>query len=308
MPVIVFSNLKGGVAKTTSAVAVAECMAARGHRTLLIDADHQCMAGELLLGEVRQLQSDRSRRTLHDLLAAMLDEEFGTDQFKSFVTPNASNIGGGMENLSVLPCSIRIDDFSTNMAKARRGHNSNEEFLRVLKSRRNQLKKWLTTEYEYTIVDCPPSIALQVQVLLPVADCYIVPSIPDRLSVRGSLYLLDRIAARGYRAPGLGTLWTLYRMQNALHKRIIDAAAEGRDPYTRLPKPFKTVIPNSAAIAESTEPNQKPGSFRQKYSLEFAKLFEALCVEIVDRVKALPTADGPEQQGKMEVDVAAAAP
>ncbi len=38
-----FLNLKGGLAKTTKAVAVAECLADSGYRTLLIDADHQCM-------------------------------------------------------------------------------------------------------------------------------------------------------------------------------------------------------------------------------------------------------------------------
>lgn len=289
MPVIILSNLKGGVAKTTSAVAIAECLAAQGKRTLLIDADHQCMSGELLLGEDRQLRSERSRRTLHDLLAAMLDEEFSPDGFGAFVAPKASNIAGGLESLSVLPCSIRVDDFSTNMAKARRGHNSNEEFLRVLNKRRIQLKRWLAADYDYTIIDCPPSIALQVQVLIPVADCYIVPSIPDRLSVRGSLYLLDRIRAKGYATLPLGTLWTLYRSQNALHKRIIDAATAGKDPFDKLPKPFATIIPNASAIAEATEPDQTPSTFRQKYTYNFAGLFESLCEEIITRVKALPT-------------------
>ncbi len=53
MSIMLFVNLKGGVAKTANAVAVAECLAESGYRTLLIDADHQCMAGELLIGEER---------------------------------------------------------------------------------------------------------------------------------------------------------------------------------------------------------------------------------------------------------------
>jgi len=43
MPILLLINLKGGVAKTTNAVAIAACLAAAGLRTLLIDADHQCM-------------------------------------------------------------------------------------------------------------------------------------------------------------------------------------------------------------------------------------------------------------------------
>src|SRR5262249_35666470 len=160
--------------KTTSSVAIAECLASAGHRTLLIDADHQCLAGELLLGEDRQLRCEKTRKSLHDLLAAMLGDEFSPNQFDPFVVRNASNIGGGLSKLAILPCSIRIDDFQTNMAKARKGHNSNDEFLRMLEKRRGQLKRWAETNFDFTIIDCPPSLAIQVRFLLSVADSYIV--------------------------------------------------------------------------------------------------------------------------------------
>src|SRR3954466_6881040 len=111
MSILLFVNLKGGVAKTTNAVAVAEGLADAGYRTLLIDADHQCMSGELLLGEDRLLKLDHKRKTLHDLLASMLDDEFSAEQIPYYVVGNASDIGGGLPKLSVMPCSIRIDDF-----------------------------------------------------------------------------------------------------------------------------------------------------------------------------------------------------
>src|SRR6266511_1140557 len=134
--ILLFVNLKGGVAKTINAVAVAECLADSGYRTLLIDADHQCMSGELLLGESRLLKCEGKKITLHDMLAAMLDDEFKPAQLPYYGTENASDIGGGLPNLSVIPCSIRIDDFSTNMAKARRGHNSKDEFLATFRRRK----------------------------------------------------------------------------------------------------------------------------------------------------------------------------
>ncbi len=289
MPIMMLINLKGGVAKTTSAVAIAECLAWQGHRTLLIDADHQCMAGDLLLSETRQLQCEKNRRTLHDLLAAMLDEEFHAGQFESFVTRNVSNISGGMPKLAVLPCSIRIDDFSTNMVKARRGHHSNDEFLGLLKKRRIQLRKWASAMFDYTIIDCPPSISLPVRFLLSVADSFVVPSIPDRLSVRGSLYLLNRIRGHGFKIHGAGTLWTLYRSQNPLHRRVVEAASRRVEPYDRLPRPFDVVIPNAAAIVEAAEVENTPTTFRQKYSAEFARLFESLCNEIVQRAECEQT-------------------
>jgi chromosome partitioning protein len=283
MSILLFVNLKGGVAKTTNAVAVAECLADSGYRTLLIDADHQCMSGELLLGESRMLRCERRKATLHDMLAAMLDDEFKASQFPFFVVPKASDIGEGLDRLSVLPCSFRIDDFSTNMAKARRGHRSNEEFLAFFRNRREVLRNWLRSNYDFTIVDCPPSIALQVKVFLTVGDAFIVPSIPDRLSVRGSLYLLDRIRSQGVKIRGLGTLWSLYRDQNKMHRKVLEVTEKGLEPYGQLPRPFETVIPNATAIAEATETNRKPKNFNAKYTPSFAKLYRSLCEEIVQR-------------------------
>lgn len=293
MPILLFLNLKGGVAKTTNSVAVAECLAEQGYRTLVIDADHQCMSGELLLGEERLFRCENRKMTLHDLLAAMLDDEFKATQLPYFVVPKVSDIGDGMSNLSLLPCSIRIDDFTTNMAKARRGFNSSEDFQGMWDKRRAILRKWLLSTYDFTIVDCPPSIAIQVRFFLKVADTFVVPSIPDRLSVRGSMWLLDRIRRSGIKIRGLGTLWTLYREQNKIHRKIVEQAAWGAKPLDQLPRPFKAVIPNAAAIAEATESDRKPKSFSAKYTPPFAKLYRELCEEIVQRVEwQNPTANG----------------
>jgi chromosome partitioning protein len=287
MPIVMFINLKGGVAKTTNAVAVAECFAANGHRTLLIDADHQCTASELLLSEERLLRCEQRRRTLHDLLAAMLDDDFSVAQFESFLISPASNIADGLTTLSALACSVRIDDFSTNMAKGQRGYRSHDEWLRMLNRRRQQLRRWLRDNFEYVIIDCPPSIALQVKFLFPVADSYIVPSVPDRLSVRGSLHLTDRIRGLGYKIAPLGTLWSLYRAQVDMHCRIIEAAAKGESSLRQLAKPFQTIIPNASAIAQAAEPGVNPRSFTIKYSTQFAGRFAQVCEEIKQRSEAL---------------------
>jgi chromosome partitioning protein len=282
---LLFVNLKGGVAKTTNAVAVAECMADQGYRTLLIDADHQCMAGELLLGESRMLHSERRKKTLHDLLSAMLDDEFAVDQIDYYIEHGASNVGEGYENLSVLPCSIRIDDFQANMAKARRGYRSKDEFIATLRKRRTLMRRWLHENYDFTFVDCPPSLALQVHFLLGVADSFVIPCIPDRLSVRGSLYLLDRLRRSNFKKQGIGTLWSLYRQQNPIHRKVIEAATKSRKPYKELPAPFQTIIPNAAAIAESTEIGSRPHTFNAKYTSPFAKRYAELCREIIQRTQ-----------------------
>jgi chromosome partitioning protein len=87
----------------------------------------------------------------------------------------------------------------------------------------------------------------------------------------------------GVKIQGLGTLWSLYREQNKLHRKVVEAAAGGVEPYNQLPRPFETVIPNAAAIAEALEPDRRPKSFSAKYTPQFARLYRALCGEIVQR-------------------------
>ncbi len=283
MSILAFINLKGGVAKTTNAVAVAECLAVHGYRTLLIDADHQCTASELLLGEKRFVSYDNQKLTLHDLLKDMIAERFTSDQFQQYIIPKASNIAGGLPKLAILPCSIRIDDFQTNMAKAKLGYRSTEEFLQIYNRRRDMLRRWLRSHFDFVIIDCPPSMALQVKVFLSVADAFVVPTVPDRLSVRGSLWLLNRLRSKRFKIAGLGTLWSLYREQNAIHRKFVARAMEGDETLDKLPKPFETIIPNAAAIAQASEDSLLPKNFKAKYSTAFAKIYERLCEEIVQR-------------------------
>lgn len=290
MPVVMMINLKGGVAKTTSTVAVADCLASAEHRTLVIDADHQSMSSEMLLGESRFIRLDNAKRTFHDLMGAMMTPEFSISQFEHHVARPASNIGGGLDNLAVIPCSPRIDDLATLLNQRRNALGSTEAYQNLMRQRRNQMAKWLESNFDFVLVDCPPSLALQVRFLLSIATAYIIPSVPDRLSVRGSVYLVDRLKRHGYKVPGLGTLWSLYRHQTAMHREFVTGAARWTHLLQRLPEPFETHIPNATAIPDGLDPTRTPRDFRAKYKTEFAQLFEGLTDEIVNRLNRLEEA------------------
>lgn len=281
-------NLKGGVAKTTNAVAIAECFASRGKRILLIDADHQCMASELLLGADRLLQAESRRTTLHDLLANMLTDKFDPGTIGSYVTDQATNIIHAKKYLSCIPCSHRIDEFSTNMSKARRGHQSNDEFLKRLSRLKRVFTRWLQSNYYTVIIDSPPSFALQVLFLFSCSDYYILPSVPDRLSVRGSLTLIDRLSKRGFtRTQCLGTLWSMFRKQIPRHVRTIQESRLKEGVYACLPQPFNTVIPNMSVIADALDCRDDVGTFPEKYRYQSAGLFFSLCREIEERIETI---------------------
>lgn len=283
MSVVLFLNLKGGVAKTTNAVAIAECLANSGKSTLVIDADHQCTATEVLLGESRMEQLETSKRTLHDLFLEMMKPNFKPSRFDAFVADRASNIQGGLEHLSVIPCSVRINDIATRL----RSHYKDlgpEKLKSVLQSNRYQFQRWLESNYDYTIVDCPPSLSFQVKQLLQVSTGYVVPCQPNRLSLRGADWLCKKLYRDGFRRSALGTLWSMCRVQDSRQVEVMEQAKHGRFGDHRFPTPFETVVPMRSAIAHAVDTVWEPASsIRDKYDSEFYPLFVQLANEIITR-------------------------
>jgi chromosome partitioning protein len=93
----------------------------------------------------------------------------------------------------------------------------------------------------------------------------------------------------GYRVEGIGTLWSLYREQNNMHRAVVAASLKGDRRLADLPTPFETIIPNATKIAETTDAAAgKPASFAAKYTTPFARLFESLCDEITQRTEWSP--------------------
>lgn len=280
--IFMFLSLKGGVAKTTNAVAVAECLADAGNRVLLIDTDHQCGASALLLDDERVLELEERKKTLADLFHTMLSDDFVPQNLNRFIIRNASNIGQGMPNLSVITCSLRIEDFWFNLSKARREQKAPDDWRRFLfNTQAKKVKAWLAREFDYVLIDCPPSVCWQVRFFLKIAHAFIVPTIPDRLSVRGAEYLMTRIHNLGLKKiQPMGTLWSIYRSENSVHRDTI--AKRDVQPGT-IPQPFETVIPNATAITRSTLEERFPASFSAKYERNFAKIYRQLCSEITSR-------------------------
>lgn len=283
MSVVLFLNLKGGVAKTTNAVAIAECLASSGKSTLVIDADHQCTATEVLLGEARMEEQERNKRTLHDLLLEMMKPNFKVSRFEAFVADKASNIGGGLEHLSVIPCSVRINDIATRL-RSRYKDLGPEKLKSLLDSHRYQFQRWLDANFDYTIVDCPPSLSFQVKQLLQVSTGYVVPCQPNRLSLRGADWLCKKLYRDGFRRSALGTLWSMCRVQDSRQVEVMEKAKYGGFGDLRFPTPFDSVVPMRSAIAHAVDTVWEPAaSIRDKYDSEFYPLFVKLANEIITR-------------------------
>ena len=291
MAVVACINLKGGVAKTTNAVAIAEALHETGRRVLVIDADHQCMASELLLGQDAVEKANDRERTFYDLVRDAFSDDADLDDF-SYYAHGALAQTEAFGGLDVMPCSMRMDDLSSNLALTRRGmHATSDEFQRFTSKRRQTFRKWLRQTYDYTIIDCPPSMAQQVKFLMPILDAFIIPCVPDRLCVRGAQHLMDKLARKRQDGKGIGLLWTLYRKQMALHGETLEQAKRRRKPFDVLPKPFETVIPNATAIANASREESRGKDLGDRYGTA-APLFRQLATEVVRRCDAKQAAKG----------------
>ena len=219
--IIAVANQKGGVGKTTTSVNLAAGLAVEEKKVLLIDADPQ---GNATSGS--GIARAQNRRTLYN--AMVLGEKIentilATELPLFWVVPSDKNLAGA---------EVELVD------------TDNREFI---------LKKVLDTikdNYDYIIIDCPPSLGLLTLNGLTAADSLLVPIQCEYYALEGVTELFDTLARlrRGLN-PKLtieGLLLTMYDERTNLSMAV---AKDLRDFYGS--QVFQTVIPRNVRLAEA---------------------------------------------------------
>ena len=218
---IAVANQKGGVGKTTTAVNLAAIIANWGNRVLLVDADPQ---GNATSGT--GIQRGSFRRNLYHSI--VLDEPL-----------SAITVHSAIPTLDVVPSN-------KDLAGA-------EIELVDVEQREFRLKRALSTveaDYDYVIIDCPPSLGLLTLNALTAARSLLVPIQCEYYALEGVTELFDTLARiRRLHNPGLmieGLLLTMYDERTNLSAAV---AADLRDFYGL--QVFQTVIPRNVRLAEA---------------------------------------------------------
>jgi len=285
--VLSFINLKGGVGKTTTAVAVAEMLAQdqRKH-VLLIDLDPQTNATVTLISEEQWADMDRDGRTIAQLFEDRLNPQSAPKfDIESAIVKRVSTINDGIARLDLLPSSIRLIDIQDRIPMIALTGNFTANPLEILRTALQPVME----RYDYIIIDCPPSLGSVTKNGLRVSTGYVIPTIPDIVSTWGIYQIVDNIARfaadLGRAIPALGIVATKVQANN-LHSRVIaDLQAQrlgrfGEGGKLGQPPLFSNTIPQTVAVARGADVDADIRTFKGKYGNAYES-FRGLTQELM---------------------------
>lgn len=258
MKIIAVMNQKGGVGKTTVTVNLAAGLALHKKRVLLIDADLQGNA-TVSLG----LQPNKLGVVTCDLFTVLTNQ----CSFKQAMLYRPLSSGNRKGVLDIIPATIALSGF--------------DQLVRALPNKQLLLKQMLhdVRDYDYVLIDCPPSLGLLTINALVAADEVIIPVQPEFFGLQGLSQILDTITLlQETLNPNLkinGIVCSRYNRRK-IHQEVATCL------HDRFGKTvFATKIYENIALAEA--PSHGQTIFEYEPQSVGAHDFDVLCREMLNR-------------------------
>ena len=278
--VLSFINLKGGVGKTTTAVAVAEILAQdERKRVLLIDLDPQTNATVTLISEDKWAELDKSGRTIAQLFEDRLNPQNPPKfDIETAITRRVSTINDGIARLDLIPSSIQLIDLQDRIPMIALSGNFTVNPLEILKTALQPV----IDRYDYIIIDCPPSLGTVTKNGLRISTGYVIPTIPDIVSTWGIYQIVDNVErfAQDIDRPirPLGIVATKVQSNN-LHRRVIGDLKGHRlgrfadEGALSQPSLFDHTIPQTVAVARGADVEADIRTLKGKYGDAYSSFY-----------------------------------
>ncbi len=244
-------NQKGGVGKSTTAVNLAACLGEAGKKVLLVDLDPQGNATSGF-GLSKQREGCIYNALLEDAPIAGLIEPVG------------------VEHVFAIPATIQLAGAEIELVSAM----SREARLRAI-------LQPVLEDFDFILIDCPPSLGLLTINALTAAEALIIPIQCEYYALEGLSKLLDSVRlVRAHLNPALeifGVVMTMYDARTNLSKQVVQ---EVRDFFEA--RVFSTVIPRTVRLSEA--PSFGQPIIEYDSNGKGAEAYRALAKEVIDRV------------------------
>ena len=248
--IIAVANQKGGVGKTTTAINLAASLAYLKKRVLLVDFDPQGNATQGI-GASRE----SIKKSVYDLLMG--------DSRVEDVVKHIS-----MPPLDLVPATIELAGADLEIAEFKNGRE------RLLRDKLVPVKD----QYDFVIVDCPPSLGLLNTNALTAADSVIIPVQCEYYALEGLTQLLStiRLVQKLFNAQLIieGVLLTMF---DGRTKLSLEVQQEVRKYFKE--RAYKSYIPRSIKLSEA--PSRGQSIFEYDLKSEGAKAYAALAKEVI---------------------------
>ena len=220
--IIAVSNQKGGVGKTTTSINLAAGLGYLGNKVLLVDFDPQGNATQGVGAEVGE-----DKLSVYNLIM----EDYKVEDIRKKLTSPP---------IDIVPASIALAGADLQMVKFEVGK---EELLK------NKLEL-IKDEYDFIIIDCPPSLGLLNTNALTAADSVIIPVQCEYYALEGLTQLIHTInLVKKKLNPDLemeGVVFTMYDSRTNLSLQVVENVKDNLKQNI-----YKTIIPRNIRLAEA---------------------------------------------------------
>ncbi|MBM6949157.1 ParA family protein [Mordavella massiliensis] len=249
--IIAIANQKGGVGKTTTAINLSACLAEKGKKVLAIDMDPQ---GNMTSG--LGVDKNEVEKTVYDLIIG----EAGVEDILCKEV---------LDNLDVLPTNIDLSAAEIELIGI-----ENKEYII-----KNEVDK-IRDQYDFIIIDCPPSLSMLTINAMTTADSVLVPIQCEYYALEGLSQLIHTIELvkerLNERLEIEGVVFTMYDARTNLSLQVVENVKDNLNQNI-----YKTIIPRNIRLAEAPSYGMPINLYDTKSS--GAESYRLLADEVIEK-------------------------